>query len=193
MNCRKNYTILLVLNAVRGESLLILQIHALLSHFVPVPQYFISNLNVYTVQNQSLTMRGKRVKFPTNSLNEIIHLKSNYCWSHYFWNLMKKRMNGEQLRLQTVSDLIDTERKYHHDCQVPFHSEREKTDQSNGGQPTRGRPFGSVDSRKHKTFMNLRDYLEDNEDCQFSFQELVGILESCIDGGGRIFPNTAWQ
>lgn len=97
--------------------------------------------------------RGKRShSSETKPLLQSVILKADERKDE--WGAMVK------LRLQTVSDIIAAERKYHHDCQVRFHSGKEEADQSGGGQPARGRPSGSVDPQKHKTFMKLCDYLE---------------------------------
>ena len=69
-------------------------------------------------------------------------------------------------------DVVAVEAKYHHDCQVRFnkgHSQDKKRP---------GRPCGSSDSKKQQVFDKLCDYLDNNDDCQFSLPELVSLVNT---------------
>ena len=75
------------------------------------------------------------------------------------------------IRIQNTGDLVAAEATYHHDCQVRFHDGRHITDN------TKGRPSGSVDTGKNTAFQKLCDFIDSNENHQYSIGELRVYIE----------------
>ena len=76
------------------------------------------------------------------------------------------------VRIQNVGDLVAAQAKYHHDCQVRFHSGRGVKKQS------KGRPPGSFNARRHGAFLRLCKHIDLSDQHQFSISELESISKS---------------
>jgi hypothetical protein len=82
--------------------------------------------------------------------------------------------NEVLLRIQSESDLVAAEAKYHRDCAAHFRVVSLQTDSYQIGRPP--------DSQKLEAFQKLCQYLEENEECQYSVNELSEKMESFLDG-----------
>ncbi|KAK3927182.1 Protein asteroid-like protein 1 [Frankliniella fusca] len=80
-----------------------------------------------------------------------------------------------QFRLESIAgaDLPAAEAKYHQKCAAKFLSRR-----SLDGAAPAGRPEGSADEQRERSFKRICDYLDSQEECQFSLEELEQV------GGG---------
>ena len=76
------------------------------------------------------------------------------------------------VRIQNVGDLVAAQAKYHHDCQVRFHSGRGVKKQN------KGRPPGSFNARRHGAFLRLCKHIDLSDQHQFSISELESISKS---------------
>jgi len=82
--------------------------------------------------------------------------------------------NEVLLRIQTETDLVSAEAKYHHDCALRFRAGRQTDPPSEKGRPP--------DVTREEAFQKLYACLEDNDECQYSLNELSEIMESFLGG-----------
>lgn len=82
--------------------------------------------------------------------------------------------NEVLLRIQCESDLVSAEAKYQHDCALHFRAGRQRNEYC-----TKGRPPDIV---RVEAFQKLCQYLENNEECQYSLNELAETMDSFLDG-----------
>jgi len=75
--------------------------------------------------------------------------------------------------VQTESDLVSAEAKYHYDCALLFRAGRQINEQSDKGSPPDFR-------RVEITFKKLCQYLEENDECQYPLKELAETTDSFL-------------
>ena len=87
------------------------------------------------------------------------------------------------VRVEAVNDLIAEEAKYHHDCALEF----------------RRCIVGKVNevpgkSHKEQAFDKLIEYLEQNDECQYTLNEITELMDSYLDGeDGYSVKNLKWK
>jgi hypothetical protein len=95
-----------------------------------------------------------------------------------------------KLRLSAEIDAIAAEVKYHHDCQVSFYDGRPCPNEDNKQDMRRGRP---VDLTKQAAFDKLCQYIRDNDECQYTLQELASLMDVYLDGAKGYDPKRLGQ
>lgn len=78
-----------------------------------------------------------------------------------------------QLRIENSGDLVAAE--YHHDCQVRFHAHKVLDG-------AKGRPSGCYDGKKQAAFEKLYEYLDQNDEYQYSLGDLFTRMDEFLDG-----------
>ena len=92
-----------------------------------------------------------------------------------------------KLRLSTEIDAIAAEIKYHHECQVSFFTDRPFPNENNDEGMRRGvgRP---IDAAKQEAFEKLCHYICNNDECQYTLQELSCLMDGYLDGAEGYDP-----
>ena len=88
--------------------------------------------------------------------------------------------NEVLLHAQTESDLVSAEAKYHHGCALRFRSSRQTNEQSEKRRPPH---FSRVEA-----FEKLCQYLEENDECQYSLKELAETMDCFLEGADGYEP-----
>ena len=92
--------------------------------------------------------------------------------------------NDVHVRIQNIGDTVAAEVKYHHACQISFHKGWESL--QDPMKRHKGRPKGSVDQEKNEDFLRLCDFLDKNDDHQFTLSELEVLLKN-FSGDGEMY------
>lgn len=84
-----------------------------------------------------------------------------------------------QLRISSISDLVADDGQYHRDCCSYFY--KNIISPPGKGKHTVGRPKGSCDQAKLHAFNSLCNYIQQEEECQYSLQELKNIMDGYLE------------
>ena len=122
-------------------------------------------------QNQSLV---STIPFLENMKTVIKSRKDSIEGNDDWGNDVNLRLIGSD------SDLVAGDGRYHRICYQYFYNNR--TNPPGKAQP-RGRPQGATNEVKQSAFEQLCQYIEDEEECQYSLQELKEIMDALLENG----------